>query len=59
MAKPVDLIVGSIKNLEHDRCAGWEAFYRIDYENDKMKELIKKLKGEVKRLKKILRGDYK
>lgn len=59
MAKQVDLICGSIQSLEHDRCAGWDAFYKKDYENEKLMDEIKKLKEEVKRLKKILRGDYK
>lgn len=49
--KQVDFICGKIENLEHDRCAGWEAFYKKDYENEKLREEIAKLKAEIRRLK--------
>lgn len=51
MAKPVDLVIGSIQNMEHDRCAGWSAFYKADYENEELREEIAKLKAEIRRLK--------
>jgi hypothetical protein len=48
MAKAIDYVIGTIKNLEHDRCAGWDAFYAADYRLDKYRE-------EIVRLKKIIR----
>lgn len=49
--KPVDLVVGKIEEMEHDRCAGWDAYYKKDYENDELRRELAKLKAEIRRLK--------
>lgn len=51
MGRPIDLVIGKIEDLENDRQAGWEAFYRKDYENEELREEIAKLKDEIRRLK--------
>ena len=48
--KQVDFICGKIENLEHDRCAGWEAFYKKDYENEELREEIAKLNKIIRNL---------
>jgi cell division protein FtsB len=51
MGRQVDYVVGKIEALEDDRQAGWEAFYKKDYENEKLREEIAKLKSDIRRLK--------
>ena len=51
MPKPIDLVVGQIRNLDYDRHAGWEAFFKMEYENEKLKEEVERLKKEIRRLK--------
>lgn len=51
MGKPIDLVIGKIEDLENDRQAAWEAFYKKDYENEELREEIAELKAEIRRLK--------
>jgi hypothetical protein len=51
MARPLDLIIGKIEELHQDKCAGWDAFYKADYELDKAIDEIAKLKKQIKELK--------
>jgi len=51
MGRPIDLVIGKIEEIHNDRCAGWEAFYKKDYENEELREEIAKLKAEIRRLK--------
>jgi cell division protein FtsB len=51
MGRQIDYVVGKIEDLEDDRQAGWEAFYKKDYENEALREEIAKLKAEIRRLK--------
>lgn len=51
MGRPIDLVVGKIEELAIDRDAGWQAFYKKDYENEELREEITKLKSEIRRLK--------
>lgn len=59
MAKPIDLVIGSIQSMEHDRCAGWQAFYRKDYECDDLREEIARLKVIIRDLQKGIRDRRK
>jgi hypothetical protein len=45
--KPIDLVVGSIRELDTDRLAGWNAYFKADAE-------IKRLRAAIKRLRKRL-----
>jgi hypothetical protein len=51
MGRPIELVVGKIMDLEDDRCAGWQAFYKVDYELAKAIDEIADLKAEIRRLK--------
>lgn len=51
MSRPIDLVIGKIEDIETDRLAGWQAFYKKDYENEELREEIAKLKAEIRRLK--------
>lgn len=48
LGRPIDYIIGRIEELDSDRSAGWEAFYKVDYENEKLKEEIARLKKELR-----------
>jgi hypothetical protein len=58
MRRPIDLIVGKIEELHDDKCAGWEAFYRKDYENEELREEIVRLKTIIRDLQKGIRKRY-
>lgn len=51
MGRPIDFVIGKIEDIESDRQAGWNAFYKKDYENEELREEIAKLKAEIRRLK--------
>ena len=51
MGKQIDYVVGRIDEMDSDRNAAWEAFYRVEYENEKLREEIADLKAEIRRLK--------
>lgn len=51
MGRPIDLVIGKIEEIHEDRCAGWQAYYKKDYENEELREEIAKLKSEIRRLK--------
>jgi len=55
MSRPIDLVVGAIYDLEHDRCAGWSAYFAADDEKDAMKREIEQLKEKIRRLKNVRR----
>lgn len=48
--RPIDLIVGSITQMNDDCRAGWQAFYRKDAECDELKKEIEKLKKKLFKL---------
>lgn len=49
--KQIDYVIGQIRQLVDNGDCGWEAFHKLDYENEKLKEQIKKLKAQIRRLK--------
>ena len=51
MGRPIDLVIGKIEEIHQDRCAGWQAFNKKDFENEELREEIAKLKAEIRRLK--------
>jgi len=55
MIRPIDLIIGKIEELHSDRNTGWEAFFKADYQVEKLIDEIADLKKEIKRLKELLR----
>lgn len=50
MGRPIDFVIGKIEDIESDRQAGWEAFYRKDYENEELREEIAKLNKIIRNL---------
>jgi hypothetical protein len=50
--KPLDVIFQSINQMDVDRHAGWQAFYRKDAECDELRLEIKRLKSTISRLRK-------
>ena len=50
MGRPIDLVIGKIEDLETDRLAGWEAYYKKDYENEELREEIARLKAVIRKL---------
>ena len=50
--KPVELVVGSIRDLDTDRQAAWLAFYRKDLECDALRLEVERLKATISRLRK-------
>ena len=50
MGKQIDYVVGRIDEMDDDRHAGWEAFYRKDYENEELREEIADLKAQIRKL---------
>lgn len=59
MSRQIDLVVGKIEELEIDRMAGWEAFYKKDYENDELREEIARLKQIIRDLQKGIKARRK
>lgn len=51
MGRPIDLVIGKIEEMHEDRCAGWQAYYKKDYENDELREEIARLKATIRQLK--------
>lgn len=47
--KPVDLVCGSIMNIESDRLAGWNAFFKKDAECEVLKAKLRKIQALVKK----------
>jgi hypothetical protein len=54
MSRPIDLVIGKIEEMHEDKCAGWEAFYKKDYENEMLREEIAELKQKVRNLQRIV-----
>lgn len=50
MENQADYVIGKIAQLENDRQAGWEAFYKKDYECEELREELAKLKETIRRL---------
>lgn len=43
-------LMSAIQEMEKDRCAGWEAFFKADYERDELKKENKRLSKLVEKL---------
>lgn len=48
------IVLGMIDEMEKDRLSGWHAFFKADYENEKLKKTNKELLSENKRLSKLV-----